>query len=228
MTIITIASSKGGPGKTTLAQLIVGTLAAEGVTVAALDADPTGGLSRWASRLYEGPPFICHHEAEDARLAHLIHRVSQEAEVVLVDTAGFGNRAATVAMTAADGVLIPMVPGEGDVTEAGRTVDLVAGVASAARRIIPSRVMLNRVRSTTALSKHAAAEAVALPKLEACLSDLVAYGEMGFSGRMPTGKAGAEVAALMAELRSLGWLPSRPNNTSSVNTSGVNTKGVVR
>jgi chromosome partitioning protein len=129
-------------------------------------------------------------------------------------------------MTAADGVLIPMVPGEGDVTEAGRTVELVAGVASAARRDIPSRVMLNRVRSSTALSKHAAAEAVSLPRLDASLSDLVAYGEMGFSGRMPTGKAGAEVAALMAELRTLGWLPSRSSNTSSVNTSSVNTSDV--
>jgi chromosome partitioning protein len=229
MAIITVASSKGGPGKTTLAQLIVGTLAAEGVTVAALDADPTGGLSRWASRLYEGPAFTCHHEAEEARLAHLIHRVAQEAEVVVVDTAGFGNRAATVAMTAADGVLIPMVPGEGDITEAARTVELVAGVASAARRDIPSRVVLNRVRSSTALSKHAATEAASLPKLKASLSDLVAYGEMGFSGRMPTGKAGAEVAALMSELRSLRWLPApRLGNTSSVNTKDVNTIGVVR
>jgi len=228
MTIITIASSKGGPGKTTLTQLIVGTLAAEGITVAALDADPTGGLSRWATRLYEGAAFICHHEAEDARLAHLIHRVAQEAEVVVVDTAGFGNRAATVAMTAADGVLIPMVPGEGDVTEAARTVELVAGVASAARRDIPSRVVLNRIRLSTALSKHATTEAASLPKLKACLSDLVAYGEMGFSGRMPAGKAGAEVAALIAELRDLGWLPKQLVNTSSVNTKYVNTKGVER
>src|SRR3978361_337411 len=223
MTIITIASSKGGPGKTTLTQLIVGTLAAEGVTVAALDADPTGGLSRWASRLYEGPSFACHHEAEDARLAHLIHRVAQEAEVVVIATAGFGNRAATVAMTAADGVLIPMVPGEGDVTEAGRTVDLVAGVASAARREIPSRVMLNRVRSSTALSRHAAAEAGPLPKLEAGLSDLVAYGERVFSGRMPTGKAGTEATALIAELRAIGFLPAPISNTTSVKTKYVKT-----
>jgi len=50
MPIITIASSKGGPGKTTLAELIAGRLAAEGAKVAALDADPTGGLSRWATR----------------------------------------------------------------------------------------------------------------------------------------------------------------------------------
>jgi chromosome partitioning protein len=207
MTIITVASSKGGPGKTTLAELIAGSLAADGIAVAALDADPTGGLSRWASRLYEGPPFACHHEADEARLAHLIHRVAQEAEVVVVDTAGFGNRAATVAMTAADAVLIPMVPGEGDVTEAARTVELVAGVASAARRDIPARVILNRVRPQTALSKHAAMEAASLPKLSASLSDLVAFGEMGFSGRMPSGKAGTEVTALIAELRKLGWLP---------------------
>ena len=113
--------------------------------------------------------------------------------MVVVDTAGFGNRAATVAMTAADGVLIPMVPGEGDVTEAARTVELVAGVAAAARRDIPSRVVLNRVRPSTALSKHATTEAASLPRLKTGLSDLVAYGEMGFSGRMPTGKAGARL-----------------------------------
>jgi chromosome partitioning protein len=142
-----------------------------------------------------------------------------------VDTAGFGNRAATVAMTAADVVLIPMVPGEGDVTEAARTVELVAGVASAARRDIPVRVMLNRVRSSTALSKHAASEAASLPKLDSSLSDLVAYDEMGFSGRMPAGKAGTEVAALIAELRDIGWLPKRSINTSSVKTLDVKTEG---
>jgi chromosome partitioning protein len=194
--------------------------------VIALDADPTGGLSRWAARLYEGPTFTCHHEADEARLAHLIHRVAQEADVVVVDTAGFGNRAATVAMTAADAVLIPMVPGEGDVTEAARTVELVAGVASAARREIPSRVVMNRVRSSTALSRHAAAEAGPLPKLATGLSDLVAYGEMGFSGRMPAGKAGAEAAALIAELRAIGFLPWLTDNTSSVKTKYGNTQYV--
>ena len=223
MTILTIASSKGGPGKTTLAELIVSSLAAEDLSVVALDADPTGGLSRWAERLYEGKPFACHHEADEARLAHLIHRVAQEADVVLVDTAGFGNRAATVAMTAADAVLIPMVPGEGDVTEAARTVELVAGVAAAARRDIPCRVVLNRVRSSTALSRHAAAEAGSLPRLSTSLSDLVAYGEMGFSGRMPGGKAGLEALALLAELRSINFLPAALHKTTSSKMQYVKT-----
>ena len=228
MTIITIASSKGGPGKTTVAQLLAGTLAAEGVRVAVLDADPTGCLSRWAERLYEGPPFACHHEADEARLAHLIHRVAQDTEVVLVDTAGFGNRAATVAMTAADAVVVPMVPGEGDVTEAARTMDLVTGVAAAARRDIPARVLLNRVRPATTLSRHAAAEAASLPRLSCSLSDLVAYGEMGFSGRMPVGKAGTEVAALMAELRDLGWLPASSVKTTCVKTTDTVAAGAAR
>ena len=212
---------QGRSGKTTLVELIVGSLALEAFNVVALDADPTGGLSRWAARLYEGPPFICHHEADEARLAHLIHRIAQEADVVMVDTAGFGNRAATVAMTAADAVLIPMVPGEGDVTEAARTVELVAGVSCAARREIPCRVVLNRVRSQTALSRHAATEAAPLPKLDNGLSDLVAYGEMGFSGRMPTGKAGAEAVALLSELRAIGFLPAKSSNTSRSKTKYV-------
>ena len=228
MTIITIASSKGGPGKTTLTQLIVGTLASEGTSVAALDADPTGGLSRWASRLYEGVAFACYHEAEEARLAQLIHKTAGEVDVVVVDTAGFGNRAATVAMTAADVVLVPMVPGEGDVTEATRTLELVAGVAVAARREIPARVVFNRVRPSTALSKHALAEAAALPKLSTSLSDLVAYGEMGFSGRMPAGKAGAELAALIAELRSLDWLPDASVKSQDVNTQHAGEREVVQ
>src|SRR3954454_23662448 len=96
--VLVIASSKGGPGKTTLASLIVGTLAAEGLAVVAIDADPTSGLYRWTTKTYEGPPFEAHAEADEERLAHLIGSTAARADLVLVDTAGFGNRAATVAM----------------------------------------------------------------------------------------------------------------------------------
>lgn len=208
MTVLVIASTKGGPGKTTLASLIVGGLVAEGVPVVAIDADPTGGLHRWATKTYEGPAFECHAEADEERLAHLIATAAAKTALVLVDTAGFGNRAATVAMTSADAVLVPMLPGEGDVTEAERTVRLVGALAAAARREIPVRVVLNRQRDNTALSRHAATEAAALPRLTTTVSDLVAFGEMTFTGRVPSGgKAGAETGALLRELRGLGWLP---------------------
>jgi chromosome partitioning protein len=70
---------------------------------------------------------------------------------------------------------------------------------------------MNRVRRTT-LAKHAATEmtAAGLPRLEASLSDLVAYGELTYSGRLPDkGPAYAEVAVLIAELRALDWIPEK-------------------
>jgi chromosome partitioning protein len=212
--VIAIASSKGGPGKTTLAQILLGSLAGEVGQVVSIDADPTGTLARWASQTYEGLPITCHHETDEAKLAHLIADTAQSADVVLIDTAGFGNRAAAVAMTSADLVLVPMLPGEADVTEAERTVQLVAGLSTAARREIACRVVLNRMKATT-LARHAATEASALPRLKTALSDLVGYGEIGFSGRLPeAGKAQTEIAALLAELQTEGWLPNKIRHTA--------------
>jgi chromosome partitioning protein len=208
MSVLTIASSKGGPGKTTFCQILAGRLAGT-LKLVALDADPTQALSRWAANAYEGPAFEMHSEPDEARLAHLIAEKAEAADFVLVDTAGFGNRAASVAMTSADSVLVPTLSGEADITEAEKTIRLVEGLARAARREIPARVVFNRVRKTT-LGRHAVAElaAAGVSRLNTSLSDLVAYGEMTYSGRVPmTGLAGAEVTALLTELRELRWIP---------------------
>jgi chromosome partitioning protein len=209
MGTLTIASSKGGPGKTTVCMVLAGRLAHEGLKVAAVDADPAGAFMHWATRTYEGAPlFAVEAEADEARLAHLIHALRQSTDVVLVDTAGFGNRAATVAMTSADAVLIPAVFGAADVMEAGNTVRLVEGLSQAARRVIPAGVLLNRVKRTQ-LARHVMREieSADLPLLTNTLGDLVAYGEMSFSGRVPDqGIAGGEITRLVAELRELGWV----------------------
>jgi chromosome partitioning protein len=208
MPVITVASSKGGPGKTALCQIIAGSLASS-LRITLLDADPTQAMSRWAASAYEGPTFEVHAEPDETRLAHLINAKADTMDLVVVDTAGFGNRAATVAMTSADAVLIPTLAGEADITEAEKTMRLLQGLAAAARREIPGRVVFNRVRRTS-LAKHAAAEAAQarLPRLAASLSDLVAFGEMSYSGRVPSsGAAGNEVEALLAELRDLRWIP---------------------
>lgn len=207
--ILTVASSKGGPGKTTVCQMLAGSLAGL-CRLVVLDADPTMALSRWAGATYEGPAFDIIAETDETRLAHKIDAYANTADLVLVDTAGFGNRAATLAMTSADAVLIPTLAGEADVTEAGNTLRLVDGLARAARRSIPARIIFNRVRRTTSLAQHAAAEMerASLPRLLTSLSDLVAYGEISYSGHVPTtGAAGGEINALISELVGLGWLP---------------------
>jgi chromosome partitioning protein len=179
--------------------------------ISTIDADPTGALFRWAERAYEGPPFESAAEADETRLAHLIAAKADAADLVLVDTAGFGNRAATVAMTSADAVLVPSLVGEADITETERTSGLVAALARAARREIPVRVLMNRVKRTT-LARHAANEmnTAGLTRLDSSFSDLVAFGELTYSGSLvEKSAAAAEVAALVAELRKLGWIPTK-------------------
>ena len=63
-----------------------------------------------------------------------------------MDTAGFGNQAATVAAAGSDLVLVLVAPGEADVTEAQRTLANVTRPARIAR--IEARAVLNRVRRT--------------------------------------------------------------------------------
>jgi chromosome partitioning protein len=212
-TVLTVASTKGGAGKTTIVMALAGALAAEGLRVAVVDADPNRAYASWVEQAYEGPAVAVRAEADEARLAAAIDELSPQADLVLVDTAGFGNRAALLAIAAADAVLVPCTPSRADVEQAAKTLELVEGAARAARRAIPARVVPSRLKQATAVSRHAIAEldAAALPRTAAGIGDRVAFAEMTFSGRVPAGgDAGQEVAELVAELRKLGWLPPRP------------------
>jgi chromosome partitioning protein len=60
------------------------------------------------------------------------------------------------------------------------------------------------------LSRHLLTQidALELPRLQSTLSEAVAFGELGFAPALPTtGQAAQEIAALLAELRALEWLP---------------------
>lgn len=217
-TVLTVASTKGGAGKTTIVMAVAGTLAAAGSRVAVVDADPNRAYASWAEDAYEGPAVAVRAEADEARLADAIDAAAAEADLVLVDTAGFGNRAALLAIAAADAVLVPCTPSRADVEQAARTMQLVEGAARAARRPIPARAVPSRVKQATAVSRHALAEldAAGLPRTAAGLGDRVAFAEMTFSGRVPaSGEAADEVAALIGELRALGWLPPAPPSAAA-------------
>lgn len=71
------------PGKTTVAMLLAGSLAGEGLRVVALDADPTQAFARWAANASEGAAFESHAEADETRLARLIDSTASNADVVI-------------------------------------------------------------------------------------------------------------------------------------------------
>ena len=62
MPVITVASSKGGVGKTLVCQILAARLAPH---VVAIDADPNRTLYEWRHQVYEGEPFECRAEPDD-------------------------------------------------------------------------------------------------------------------------------------------------------------------
>lgn len=219
--ILTLTSRKGGCGKSVLAMTLAAAMAGEGVDVGLLDADPNTSVHRWATSTYTGPPLSPYAEADAERLADQLPGLAARYGLVLVDTAGFGNQAALVAAAGADLVLVPATPGEGDLIEAQRTVGYVDGLGRSTRRTIPARVVANRIRRGTTLSRHLLAELdeLHLPRLRTTLSEAVGYGEISFSGTLPRdGTPAEEIAALVAELRAGGWLPAAPRKSVKPNT----------
>lgn len=208
--IIVVASSKGGVGKTLVSMILLSRLGNEGCRVAALDADPNGALADWRNNVWEGAAITVEAEPDAARLAHRIPDLAASTDVLVVDTAGFGNQAAAAAIASADAVVVPMLASRADIAEATRTVRLAEGLARAARRDIPARVLRNKVNARTAVAQHARGEveSAGLPLLRTALSQVVAYTELSHNGRLPRqAPASLEIEKLVDELRELGWLP---------------------
>ena len=210
--IIVVASSKGGVGKTLVSMVLASRLATEGLRVAAIDADPNGALADWRANVWDGPSFVVEAETDAARLAHRIPDLAAATDLLIVDTAGFGNQAAAAAIASADAVIVPMLASRADIAEATRTVQLAQGLARAARRDIPTRVLRNKVNARTAVAHHARVEVetAGLPLLATTLSQVVAYTELTHNGRLPRqAPAAVEIERLVDELRTAGWLPPK-------------------
>ena len=67
MSVITIATTKGGAGKTTLARLILARATLSGLTAAAIDADLNHTLTDWISTVAKSPITI-RHEVDETRI----------------------------------------------------------------------------------------------------------------------------------------------------------------
>jgi len=211
MPILTVASSKGGVGKTTLARIIAASAAAAGTLVTVLDADPNAAFAGWASEVYEGPSLTVIAEADQDAVARHIDALAGRDDFTVIDTAGFQNLAANVAMVGADAVLIPTLPGRDELRETARTVERARALARAARRDIPVRIVVTRAQPRTTLARHILGEleGMDLPRMETVLTQSTAIAEVASTGRLPTkGPSAEEIARLLIELRELGWMPN--------------------
>jgi chromosome partitioning protein len=210
MSVLTLAGSKGGCGKSTVVRMLAALLAREEADFAIIDADPNRAVHRWLSSIYEGPEIV--HQAEDNedRLAHLIAELRQKHALVMVDTAGFENLGSSVAIASADAVLIPCMSSEADLYEARTTAAKVRSLAVTTRREIPAYVVMNGVRATT-VSAYAASQVAeaGLSSLKTTLGRRADFEAMTLSGKAPhTGEAWRESTKLLRELRKADAIPA--------------------
>ncbi len=209
--ILTVATSKGGAGKSTLVTILSGNLTSLGYRVAVIDADPNACYSQW-HRFYEGLPIDCSCEIRHEEIVDHAQGLANSHDVVLIDTAGFGNTTAAFAAGTADLVLIPVMPDRASAVEAMRTARQVQAFGKASRREIPLRIVRSRWNHRGLVERAVEADlaGAGLPLMRQHLSDLSEFGKLTLSGRVPvTGRVGDQAKKLIDEIKALGAVPSK-------------------
>ncbi len=120
MNVITLASRKGGAGKSTLTAQLAAQAHALGRRVLVIDADPQGSLKLWHSRRADGlPKLITPERGLDRALAFAM---IENVDTVFIDTAPTTWVVVQEAIRAATLVLIPARPGFFDLDAVQETV----------------------------------------------------------------------------------------------------------
>ena len=213
MSIITIATTKGGAGKTTLARLILARSALAGLKTAAIDADFNHTLTDWVTTAAKHPMTV-RHELDETKIVPTVDELHDSHDVVVIDTAGAASQATIFAIGCADIVLVPIAPSSSDIVEAIKTVNLIKSASQMLRREVTDTRRADR-RSAGDEHRRACREGGrqgGLPVLKTRLHRLVAFQEMSFTGIPPTaGIAGVQCTNFLEDIEALGGLPKLRN-----------------
>lgn len=209
MSIITVATTKGGAGKTTLCRLILARMAMSGFSVAAIDADLNHTLTDWVTTSAKHTITV-HHELNETKIVPLVSELQNLHDLVLIDTAGAASQATIFAIGCADLVLVPISPSSADIVEGIKTMNVIKSASMMLKREVLARIVLTAVQPGTNIADHIEGEVIKaqLPTLKTRLHRLVAFQEMSFTGIAPTtGVAGHQTTSFLEDLRCLGGLP---------------------
>ncbi|MFD1694677.1 ParA family partition ATPase [Roseibium aestuarii] len=204
--ILTVAQQKGGSGKTTLAAHLAVSLSRRGEgAVAILDVDTQGSLGTWfetrEETLGEDATGLVFRTASGWGARREAKALARDHAYVVVDTPPKTDADAKPAIDAADLVLVPIQPTPVDLWATDQTLRL------AERENTPAVLVFNRVPPRAALTLEMT-EAIAkhgFQALGARLGNRTAFAASMGQGRTvmetdPSGKAAAEMTALLQEL----------------------------
>lgn len=202
--IITVAQRKGGAGKTTLAAQLAAAFLSMKKSVATVDIDPQGSLTRWAEvrrQTLGDDDKLTHMQATGWRTGREVEALAREHQYVFVDSPPHAETDARWAIRAADLLLIPIQPSPMDVWATQATLMLARSEG------VPTLVVPNRVppRSNMAEGIVENLDQLGSDVSRIRLGARVAYAESMLSGRgvVETNRlstAADEISALAREL----------------------------
>lgn len=217
MPVITLASVKGGVGKTSALLALASDLAVSGSNVFVLDADPNGHASRIGARMtkrLDGVAFAALGGITEANILASIKKARTEADYVLVDLPGVSSKLTLLGLARSDLVIVPVQASEMDIHDALQTVENVKQAGEAADKTIRACFLLSRwpvtieSRAAKETRKRLQSKAPDVAVLNTPLMDRTAFKEMTFNGAPPRlvepgSNAAANVEAIRREVLAL-------------------------
>lgn len=192
--VVSVASAKGGCGKTTLAILVGAELALMGYKVQILDADINQHGVHFSARQTElGTAIpgltIAGGITEDNILGRIREAETDGADAIIVDLPGGTSVLSLMSMQRSNLVLIPSRVSTLDARDANRTIAQVDRAQELVRSPIPRTLVWTGVPAgfETRAAKHVreAVEGQGVPCLTAALIERMAFREMHITGEVP-------------------------------------------
>lgn len=208
MAVVSVCSTKGGVGKTTLVICLADAYARQGGNVAIVDADPNGHIASWRERAGDDCTVDVISGVTESVILDRISEAASRYSIVFVDLEGAASQSVTYAIAESDLVLIPSKVSGMDLQEVFRTYEVVQRAEKMLRRPIPARVVFTQMSPLSSrVAQHARQEIqnASLPVLKTEIIQRAAYQSIHFTGATPAHpegdpKALLEVAGTLGEL----------------------------
>ena len=206
-TIITVATMKGGSGKSTVASCLAVYWHLAGRKPTLIDADPQHSIARIAARerALGGVPVVEDATAESSNTAR---RLAQSSGLVIIDTPGFRSKTTLDCVAAADFVIVPLKASPFDVDRMLDTLSILTDRNDGRRPLF--RCLLTQTTRDSVIARHIRSELVeaGIPVLRNEMTNRVSYPEATLWGATPNlidrrGSAAQEIAAIADEIDSV-------------------------
>lgn len=215
--IITLASTKGGVGKSTTTASLAWELSNRQYRVAVVDTDPQGSMLDWADQGDGDGPLVV---GMGDNIAKDLPRFASDYDVVIVDTGARAGTRMGRAMALAHLVIVPTGAGPTDVWAVGQTLEVVERARSVRLDGGPQVLILpNAIDMRTSLGRQIEGLLAETeePVSKAALGARVAFVEAiaagkGVTGYSPRSAAADEMRRLTDEVESLLCLAEDEHN----------------